>query len=43
MTLGQVLQHTAGLPDYIRSQEFIEFLTQDPTRYVSPLDPRIRQ
>ena len=38
VTLGQALQHTAGLPDYIRSPELIEVVMQDPARYLSPLE-----
>jgi D-alanyl-D-alanine carboxypeptidase len=37
VTLGQALQHTAGLPDYIRDEEFIEVLQADPAQYLTPL------
>jgi D-alanyl-D-alanine carboxypeptidase len=35
-TLGQALQHTAGLPDYIRAPAFIARFQRDPTAYISP-------
>jgi D-alanyl-D-alanine carboxypeptidase len=35
-TLGQVLQHTAGLPDYIGTKAFIDRLTSDPHAHFSP-------
>lgn len=36
VTLGQVLQHTATLPDYIRQPEFIDLLTSNPGQYLTP-------
>jgi D-alanyl-D-alanine carboxypeptidase len=36
VTLGQALQHTAGLPDYIRSPAFVDRLQRDPAAYISP-------
>jgi len=36
VTIAQALQHTAGLPDYIRQDEFIDILVKDPARYISP-------
>ncbi len=36
VTLGQVLHHTGGLPDYIKSDEFIEAFSADLQRYFSP-------
>ena len=36
VTLAQALQHTGGLPDYIRSAAFIERFMKDPTAYLSP-------
>jgi D-alanyl-D-alanine carboxypeptidase len=35
--LRQLLQHTSGLPDYIRAPAFVEQLLADPGRYFSPL------
>lgn len=37
VTLGQVLQHTGGLPDYIRTKAFIKQFLKDPAAYMSPL------
>jgi len=36
VTIAQALQHTAGLADYIRQDEFIDILMEDPERYISP-------
>lgn len=36
VTLTQLLQHTSGLPDYIRAPAFIEAFLSDPTAYLSP-------
>jgi D-alanyl-D-alanine carboxypeptidase len=33
----ELLQHTSGLPDYIRAPAFVEQLIADPARYFSPL------
>jgi D-alanyl-D-alanine carboxypeptidase len=38
VTLAQALQHTGGLPEYIRSPAFLERITSDPTAYLSPQD-----
>jgi len=38
VTLRQLLQHTSGLPEYIRTPAFGEQLNADPTRYFSPTD-----
>jgi D-alanyl-D-alanine carboxypeptidase len=38
VTLAQALQHTGGLPDYIRQQAFIDRFTRDPRGYISPQD-----
>lgn len=38
VTLAQALQHTAGLPDYIRQQAFIDELVADPAQYLPPRD-----
>ncbi len=35
-TIGQVLHHTAGLPEYIESQKFIDLLNANPRRYMAP-------
>jgi D-alanyl-D-alanine carboxypeptidase len=35
--LRELLQHTSGLPDYIRAPTFVEQLIADPARYFSPL------
>ena len=37
VTLGQLLQHTSGLADYIRAPAFVERFLADPTAYLSPL------
>jgi D-alanyl-D-alanine carboxypeptidase len=36
VTLRQALQHTSGLPEYIRNADFLERLRRDATAYVSP-------
>lgn len=36
VTLAQALQHTGGLPDYIRSPALLERVAADPTAYLSP-------
>jgi D-alanyl-D-alanine carboxypeptidase len=36
VTLVQLLQHTSGLPDYIRAPAFIEAFLADPAAYLSP-------
>lgn len=36
VTVAQALQHTGGLADYIRQDEFIDVLTKDPAQYLSP-------
>ncbi|MGB0120590.1 MAG: serine hydrolase domain-containing protein [Solirubrobacterales bacterium] len=36
VTLGQALQHTGGLPDYIRTEGFITDFSADLQRYFSP-------
>jgi len=38
VTLEQALHHTAGLPDYIGSQEFLDAFISNPRRYFSPHD-----
>ena len=38
VTVRQALMHTAGLPDYIRDEEFVRVLQSDPARYLSPLE-----
>jgi D-alanyl-D-alanine carboxypeptidase len=38
VTVRQMLQHTAALPDYIRQQAFIDLLMSDPAQYLSPLE-----
>jgi D-alanyl-D-alanine carboxypeptidase len=37
VNLRELLQHTSGLADYIRSPVFVEQLLADPARYFSPL------
>jgi D-alanyl-D-alanine carboxypeptidase len=36
VTIGQALQHTGGLPDYVRSDAFLEQFQGDPRAYISP-------
>lgn len=36
VTLTQLLQHTSGLPDYIREPAFVEAFLADPAAYLSP-------
>lgn len=36
VTLRQALQHTGGLPDYIRTKTFLAQLTSDPGAYLRP-------
>jgi D-alanyl-D-alanine carboxypeptidase len=36
VTLTQLLQHTSGLPDYIRVPAFIDSFLADPAAYLSP-------
>jgi D-alanyl-D-alanine carboxypeptidase len=36
VTVGQALHHTGGLPDYIRSQAFLDRFQDDPQAYLSP-------
>lgn len=36
VTLGQLLQHTSGLPDYIRDKAFIDRFSADLTGYFAP-------
>jgi D-alanyl-D-alanine carboxypeptidase len=38
VTVREMLGHTAGLPDYIRQQDFIDLLIADPGQYLPPLD-----
>ena len=38
ITVREMLGHTAGLPDYIRQQAFIDELIADPAQYMSPLE-----
>ncbi len=37
ITVREMLGHTAGLPDYIRQQAFVETLISDPSQYLTPL------
>ena len=36
--LRELLQHTSGIPEYIRTKAFGEELNADPTRYFSPIE-----
>ena len=36
VTVAQALQHTSGLPEYIRTEAFVKQLTKDPGQYISP-------
>jgi D-alanyl-D-alanine carboxypeptidase len=36
VTIAQALQHTAGLPDYIRDDEFVDQLVKNPGQYMKP-------
>jgi D-alanyl-D-alanine carboxypeptidase len=36
VTLSELLQHTGGVPDYIRAKAFIERFTKNPGAYMSP-------
>jgi D-alanyl-D-alanine carboxypeptidase len=38
VTLGQALQHTGGLPDYIRTKAFLKRFIKDPAAYMSPAE-----
>jgi len=38
VTVRAMLGHTAGLPDYIHQQPFIDALTADPAQYMTPLE-----
>jgi D-alanyl-D-alanine carboxypeptidase len=37
VTLAELLHHTSGLPDYIKSEAFLEVLRSDPHAVLSPL------
>ena len=37
VTLGQLLQHTSSLPDYIKSPAFLDLLRSDPHAQLSPV------
>ncbi len=36
VTLSELLQHTGGVPDYIRAEAFIKRFTKDPGAYIPP-------
>lgn len=36
VTLAEALQHTAGLPDYIRQDAFVDELVADPAQFMTP-------
>ena len=36
VTVRQLLNHTSGVPDYTRSQAFVDQLTNDPRGFVTP-------
>jgi D-alanyl-D-alanine carboxypeptidase len=36
VTVGQMLQHVGGLPEYIETKAFGEFINHDPRAYLSP-------
>jgi D-alanyl-D-alanine carboxypeptidase len=36
VTVRQLLQHTGGVPDYIRSPAFLDWFLADPTAYIAP-------
>ena len=36
VTVAQLLQHTSGLPEYIRSEAFVNEINKDPLAYLSP-------
>ncbi len=38
VTIAEMLQHTAGLPDYIHQRSFIDTLIADPGQYLPPQD-----
>jgi D-alanyl-D-alanine carboxypeptidase len=37
VTLAQLLQHTSGVPDYIKSPEFVAVLKADPLQSLTPM------
>jgi D-alanyl-D-alanine carboxypeptidase len=37
VTLAQMLQHTSGLPDYIKSEAFLDVLRADPHAVLTPM------
>jgi len=37
VTLGQALQHTSGLPDYVEAPTFLQAVTADPLLYARPM------
>ena len=38
VTVGQMLHHTGGLPEYIKSKGFANRVNADPLAYISPLE-----